>query len=105
MSHIVVTMGGTKGYMNIESFMDQPECSKGLNIVFVWEERKSMSHDEVFMNVREKANYLLTNTGYVNSRFRSLEKIGCYLWQQSLVVKPVEEEEESCSKRRKRLVS
>lgn len=101
MSHTVVPMGGKKGCMHIGSFMDQPERSKGLNIVFVWEERIAMSHDEVLLRVREKANYLLTNTGYEKSRFRSLEEIGCYLWQQSLVVKPAEEVEESCSKRRK----
>jgi hypothetical protein len=94
-------MGGKKGVMNIDSFMEQPQLSKGLNIVFVWEERESMSDDEVLVRVREKANYLLTNTGYVQSLFRSLEEIGCYLWQQSLIIEPVVEEEEPSSKRRK----
>jgi hypothetical protein len=60
-----------------------------------------MSDDEVLVRVREKANYLLTNTGYVQSLFRSLEEIGCYLWQQSLIIEPVVEEEEPSSKRRK----
>jgi hypothetical protein len=36
----VVLVGGKKGYMNIESFMDQPERSKGFNIVFVWKGKK-----------------------------------------------------------------
>lgn len=60
--------------MNIESFMDQPEGSKGLNIVFVWKKKK-MSHDEVLMRLREKANYLLTNTGHGKSRNCSLEEM------------------------------
>lgn len=42
-------MGGKKGAMNIESFMDLPERSKGLEIIFVWEERDAMSLSEVLV--------------------------------------------------------
>ena len=45
----MVLVGGKKGCMNIESFMDQPERIKGLNIVFVWKEKKPMCHDEVLL--------------------------------------------------------
>ena len=51
-------------------------------------------------SVREKANYLLTRSGFRKSRFGTLEELGAYLWQQSLIVKPVEEEV-IASKRRK----
>jgi hypothetical protein len=100
LSHLVVPMGGKKGVMNIASFMDLPERSKGLNIVFVWEERGSLSHEEVLERVLVKANYLLTNTGFGKSRFSSLAELGCHLWQQSMIVRPDVEVESTCKRRK-----
>ena len=100
LSHEIVPMRGEKGIMNIESFMDLPERSKGLDIIFVWIERDASTLSEVLESIRKKANDLLTNGGFQKTRFCSLEGIAAYLWQQSLIVKP-EEDEATVSKRRK----
>lgn len=101
LSHVVVPMGGKKGVMNIDSFMDLPERSKGLNIVLVWDARESMSYSDVLLRVRDKANFLLTSTGYGKSRFCSMEELGCFLWQQTLIVRRATENATSSCKRRK----
>lgn len=103
LSHEIVPMRGRKGVMNIESFMDLPERSKGLDIIFIWVERDATTLPEVLESVRKKANDLLTNSGFRESRFCSLEELAAYLWQQSLLVKP--EEDEATDSRRRKIAS
>ena len=75
LAHEIVPMAGKKGVMNIESFMDLPERSKGLDIIFVWINRDAATLPGVLESVRDKANYLLTSSGFRKSRFGSLEEL------------------------------
>ena len=102
LSHVLVPMAGKKGVMNIEGFMDLPERSKGLEIIFVWTKRDAtMDLPTVLSKICEIANYLLTKSGYSKSKFVSLAELSAFLWQESM--KPVVAEAEilTVCKRRK----
>lgn len=101
LSHVLVPMPGKKGVMHIEGFMDLPERSKGLNIIFVWTERDAMDLPTVLLRICESANYLLTKSGHNKSKYSSLAELSAHLWQESLTPVVVMDEIVTVSKRRK----
>lgn len=80
MRHEVILMAGRKETMNILSFMDLPERSKGLNIIFIWEHRYPTSLDALLSRILNTTNKLLTGCGYSESSYRSLGELCGALW-------------------------
>ena len=87
LKHELVPMGGMKNVMQIATFMDLPERSKGINIIFVWEQRSSTTMEEAMDKIRTTANFLLCGIEHRESDFRSLGELCGSLWQESILKK------------------
>ena len=87
LKHELVPMGGTKNVMQIAPFMDLPERSKGINIIFVWKQRLPTTMEEAIDKIRCTANFLLSGIDHRESDFRSLGELCGLLWQEGFLAK------------------
>ena len=85
----MIVMEGKRGVTQIPSFMDLPERSGGLDIIFAWSSPRQATYEEIIENIRLTANNILHGNEFLKSAFRSLGEISGSIWQESMRAKDV----------------
>ena len=88
-NHDLKVMEGKRGVTQIPNFMDLPERSKGLDIIFAWSSPRQATYEGTIENTRLTANNIFHGNGFLKSTFRSLGEISGSIWQESMRAKDV----------------
>ena len=88
LEHVIVTVSGNKDVFRTEAFLDLPAIRRGSAIIFSparFDAEKS--RDELVLEIAKTANFLLTRTYKVISRYTSISEIFGVQWLLQLDAK------------------
>ena len=97
LEHVIVTVSGNKDVFRTEAFMDLPANRRGSAIIFSSAELVAgRSRNEMILDIAKMANFFLTRSFKVVSKYTSISEIFGVLWLNQLDAK-----KEDSNKRRK----